>query len=79
MDGAATPADALFFIEHGTWQCPPGGITADPTGERVTQQARNLLMNLDDRVDGFKFLIHDRDAKFTAALPTPCSLRSVRG
>jgi putative transposase len=34
----------------------------------VTRQARNLLMNLEDRADGFKFFIPDRDAKFAAAL-----------
>src|SRR6266545_6851750 len=39
--------------------------TANPKSARVAQQARNLLMTLDDRGQPLRFLIHDRDAKFS--------------
>jgi hypothetical protein len=68
----------LFFIEHGTRRVHLAGITARPTGERVIQQARNLLMNLEDQVDGLKFLIRDRDAKLTAAFDAVFTAAGVR-
>jgi transposase len=52
----------LFFIELDTRRVHLAGVTANPNGAWVTQQARNLLMVLSERGRRLGFLVRDRDA-----------------
>ena len=55
----------LFFVELATRRVHLVGITTNPDGRWVTQQARNLLMQLDAAAVRPLFLVRDRDSKFT--------------
>ena len=62
-----TKVYVLAAIEHGTRRIRILGATAHPIQSRVVQQARNLLMDLEDAKTSVKFVLHDRDASFTTA------------
>jgi putative transposase len=55
----------LFFIELGTRRVHLARVTANPDGGWVAQQARNLMLVLGDQGRQVRFLLRDRDAKFT--------------
>jgi putative transposase len=57
----------LFVIELSSRRVHLLGVTANPNGQWVAQQAGNLLMELGDRVGRLRFLLRDHDMKFTAA------------
>jgi putative transposase len=55
----------LFFIELGSRRVHRAGCTPNPSAPRVIQQARQLTWTLPERSDPVRFLIRDRDQKFT--------------
>ncbi len=56
----------FFFIELGTRRVHVAGATRNPDSAWVTQQARNFSGDLADRQVAFRFLIRDRDSKYTS-------------
>jgi putative transposase len=62
-----TKVYVLAVIEHGTRRIRVLGATENSVQPWVVQQARNLLMDLEDTGTRVKFALHDRDTSFTAA------------
>jgi hypothetical protein len=63
----------LIFVEVGDRRVHLAGVTTHPTGEWVTQQARNLLLDLDTLVATLRHLVRDRTPN-SPPRSTPCSL-----
>jgi putative transposase len=68
----------LAVIEHGTRRTRVLGATGHPVQSWVVQQARNLLMDLEDAGTRAKFVLHDRDASFTAAFDSVFQAAGIR-
>jgi putative transposase len=68
----------LFFIELGSRRVHVAGCTANPTGAWVTQQARQFAWTLQERRSSFRFLIRDRDSKFTRAFDSVFASEGIK-
>src|SRR5215472_17190288 len=68
----------LAAIEHDTRRVRVLGATEHPVRAWVVQQARNLLMDLEDARTRVKFVLHDRDASFTLAFDAVFRAAGVR-
>lgn len=69
---------ALFFIEISTRRVHFAGCTSQPTAEWVTQQARQLSWTLQDEHKQIRFLLHDRDTKFTPSFDRVFTYEGIR-
>jgi putative transposase len=73
-----TQVYVLAVIEHATRRIRILGLTVHPTGEWTAQQARNLLMDLDDQAGRVKFMIRDRGSNFTTAFDAVLADAGIR-
>ena len=73
-----TKVYVLAVIEHGNRRVRVLGATEHPVQSWVVQQARNLLMDLEDAGTRAKFVLHDRDASFTQAFDAVFQAAGIR-
>jgi transposase InsO family protein len=66
----------LFWIEFGSRRVRLAGVTANPDGQWAAQQARNLAV--EERTGNVRYLIHDRDAKFSGSFDAIFASERVR-
>jgi transposase InsO family protein len=68
----------LFFIEIGTRRIHLADCTLHPTAAWVAQQARQLVWKLQDQGQVVRFLLHDRDAKFSASFDAVVASEGIK-
>jgi putative transposase len=68
----------LIAVEHGSHRAHLLGVSGHPTGAWTTQAARNLLMDLADHATVLKFLLRDRDSRFTRAFDAVFTTDGIR-
>jgi len=68
----------LIVVEHGSRRVHLIGITAHPTGAWTVQAARNFIMDLAHRIGTVKFLVRDRDSRFTKAFDAVFAAEGIR-
>jgi hypothetical protein len=68
----------LVFVEHGTRRLHLAGVTVNPTGAWTVQQARNLVMDLGERIAGLRLVIHGQDLLFTFAFREVFTVEGLR-
>lgn len=67
----------FFVLEVGNRPVHVLGVTANPDGAWTAQQARNLLMDVGERANTFRFLIRDRGGQFTEAFDAVLSAAGI--
>ncbi len=68
----------FFVVERATRRVRILGVTAHPTGDWLAQPARNLIMDLDEAGQSFRFLIRDHDGKFSRVFDTVLTAAGIQ-